>query len=185
MARRLTGRRVAMLVTNGFEQTEVTEPRRRLAEHGARVELVSLRKSRVRAWNHNGWGDEFDVDVHLEALSPGGCDALLLPGGVLSADLLRLDQRAVDFVSECMDSGRVVAAIGHGAWLLVEADRVRGRRMTSYLSLRTDLSNAGAYWEDSPVVVDGRLISSRWPDDLDAFCTAIIDALSSPGDRSV
>jgi protease I len=185
MAGALSGRRVAVLVTNGFEQVELTEPRRRLTEQGAHVQLVSLKKDRVKAWNHSDWGDEFPVDLHIDEADPTQYDALILPGGVINSDLLRLDQRAVDFVTACIDGNKVVAAIGHGPWLLIEANRVSGRAVTSYLSLRTDLVNAGAEWQDAAVVVDGRLVLSRWPDDLDPFCNALVQALSASGDRSV
>jgi protease I len=178
MSNELKGKKIAMLVTNGFEQVELTEPRKALREAGAAVEIVSLKKDAVKAWNHKDWGEEFEVDVHIDAAKVDEYDALVLPGGVMNPDFLRLDSRAVDFVSGFTRSGKPVAAICHAPWTLIEADVVRDRRMTSYPSLRTDLTNAGARWVDEPVVVDRNLITSRRPDDLPAFCQVLITSVA-------
>ena len=184
MPNELKGKKVAMLVTNGFEQVELTEPRKALLEAGADVDIVSLKKGTVKAWNHKEWGEEFEVDAHIDAANADAYDALALPGGVMNPDYLRLDQRAVDFVAEFTRSGKPVAAICHAPWTLIEADVVRNRRLTSYPSLRTDLINAGARWVDEPVVVDRNLITSRRPDDLPAFCQALTTTLSLRDQRS-
>jgi protease I len=182
MSNELKGKKVAMLVTNGFEQIELTEPRKALREAGADVDLMSLEKGTVKAWNHKDWGEEFAADVSIDAAKVEDYDALVLPGGVMNPDHLRLDARAVGFAAEFTRSGKPLAAICHAPWTLIEADVVRGRRMTSYPSLRTDLVNAGARWVDEPVVVDRNLITSRRPDDLPAFCQALITSLT-PRDR--
>jgi protease I len=179
MSNELKNKKVAMLVTNGFEQVELTEPRKALREVGANVDIVSLKKEAVKAWNHGEWGEEFEVDVHIDAAKIDDYDALVLPGGVMNPDYLRLDARAVDFVAKFVRSGKPVAAICHAPWTLIEADVVRGRRLASYPSLRTDLVNAGARFVDEPVVVDKNLITSRRPDDLPAFCQALLASLSS------
>ena len=178
MAGELVGKRVAILVTTGFEQSELTVPRDALRAAGAHVDIVSLKKEAVRAWHSKEWGDEFDVDLHIHEASVDGFDALVLPGGVMNPDYLRLDDRAVGFVREFMHSGKPVAAICHGPWTLIEADAVRGRRMTSYPSLKTDLRNAGARWVDEQVVVDDNLITSRRPDDLRAFSDTLIKRIA-------
>jgi protease I len=178
MSNELKSKKVAMLVATGFEQVELTEPRKALLDAGAQVDIVSLKKDAVRAWNHKDWGEEFDVDQHIDAVKVQDYDALVLPGGVMNPDYLRLDPRAVDFVGEFARAGKPVAAICHAPWMLIEADVVRGRRLASYPSLRTDLVNAGARWIDEPVVVDRNLITSRRPDDLPAFCKALIASLS-------
>lgn len=180
----LSGRRVAILVTNGFEQVELTEPRKQLVEQGAQVEIVSLKKDRVKAWNHTEWGDEVDVDRHIEQAKVQDFDALVLPGGVMNPDYLRLDERAVSFVRDFVKAGKPVGAICHGAWTLVEADVVRGRRVTSYPSLKTDLRNAGAEWVDEEVVVDRALVTSRRPDDLPAFCRELSRVVSGSSNHA-
>jgi protease I len=174
----LKSERVAFLVTNGFEEAELMEPKRALELAGAKVDIVSLKKSKVRAWNHSEWGDEFDVDVHIADANPADYSALVLPGGVMNPDYLRMDERAVAFVRKFAESGRLVAAICHGAWTLIEADLVHCRRMTSFPSLKTDLKHAGAIWIDADVVVDSNLLTSRRPDDLPAFCGALVRLLS-------
>lgn len=177
MANELVGKKVAMLVTTGFEQVELTEPRGALRRAGASADLVSLKKEAVRAWNHKEWGEEFPVDVHIDSARIEDYDALLLPGGVMNPDYLRLDHRAVHFVRSFVRSGKPVAAICHAPWTLIEADVVRGKRVTSYPSLRTDLINAGAQWFDEEVVIDSNLITSRRPEDLTAFSNALIQKL--------
>lgn len=175
MAQNLNGKRVAILVADGFEQVELTEPRRALDEAGARTEIVSPAQGEVKGWQHTQWGDRFPVDVPLDQADPANYDALLLPGGVMNPDKLRMNRKAVDFVRSFFDSGKPVAAICHGPWTLVEAGVVRGRTMTSYESIQTDLKNAGANWVDREVVTDHGLVTSRKPDDIPAFNRKMIE----------
>lgn len=175
MARELEGKRVAILVADGFEQVELTEPRKALDQAGARTEIVSPASGQVKGWNHTEWGDTFPVDVPLDQARPDQYDALLLPGGVMNPDTLRMTPAAVSFTRSFFQAGKPVAAICHGPWTLVEADVVRGRRMTSYQSIQTDLKNAGAEWMDQEVVVDNGLVTSRKPDDLPAFNRKMIE----------
>lgn len=169
MAEELHGKKVAILATKGFEEVELLEPRQALQEAGAETQVVSPRPGTVRAWKFTDWGDEVPVDVTLDAASPEEFDALMLPGGVMNPDFLRVDPKAVAFVRAFFDAGKPVAAICHGPWTVIEAGRARGRRLTSWPSLQTDLRNAGAEWVDEEVVVDGGLVTSRKPDDLPAF----------------
>jgi len=175
MNAKLRGKRIAVLLTEGFEQIEMTSPREALEKAGAEVEIVSPAGETVRAWDLTKWGKTFQVDVLLKRASPDEYDALMLPGGVMNPDKLRLDKRAVEFVRAFFDDGKPVAAICHAPWTLIEADVVRGRRLTSWPSLRTDLTNAGAEWVDEQVVVDDRLVTSRKPADLPAFNRKIIE----------
>ena len=175
MAKKLDGKRVAILVGKGFEQVELTEPRKALDEAGARTEIVSPEDGKVRAWNETDWGKEFDVDIALSSADPSAYDALLLPGGVMNPDNLRQNEAAVNFVRHFFEEGKPVAAICHAPWLLVEADVVRGREVTSFSSLRTDLKNAGAHWVDQEVVVDSGLVTSRNPGDLPAFNRKLVE----------
>jgi protease I len=165
----LKGKAVAILVADGFEQVEMTEPRKALNEAGARTELISPAKGKVKGWQHTRWGDEFPVDKPLDQAKPDDYAALLLPGGVMNPDKLRMDQNAVAFVKSFVDSGKPVAAICHGPWTLAEAGVIDGRTLTSYPSIQTDLKNAGANWVDQEVVVDNGLVTSRKPDDIPAF----------------
>jgi len=174
MANELQGRRVAILVTDGFEQIEMTEPRRALDEAGAETHIVSP-KMDVRGFHHDKLGDEFPVDVPLEKAKADDYDALVLPGGVMNPDALRIDPKAVTFVRAFVDAGKPVAAICHGPWTLIETGAVKGRRMTSWPSLKTDLRNAGAEWVDEEVIVDRGLVTSRKPDDLPAFIRKMIE----------
>ena len=174
----LTGKKVAMLVTDGFEQVEMTEPRKALEAAGAEVELVSPKSGRVKGWQSTDWGDEFDVDVALASADAGEYDALVLPGGVMNPDKLRTMPEARTFVRAFFDQGKPVAAICHGPWTLVDAGVVRGRKLTSWPSLQADLKNAGATWVDQEVVVDGLLVTSRKPDDLPAFNREMIAAVA-------
>jgi protease I len=175
MAQQLKAKRVAALVDNGFEQVELTEPVKALRDAGAKVEIVSPQRDRVKGWQHTKWGDEFDVDRPLESARPDEYDALLLPGGVMNPDRLRMNPTAVEFVRSFVNAGKPIAAICHGPWTLVEAGGVSGRRMTSWPSLRTDLRNAGANWVDEEVVVDRGLVTSRKPDDIPAFNQKMIE----------
>jgi protease I len=174
----LDGMKVAVLVTDGFEQSELVEPRRALREAGAKSMIVSPRKGEVQGWIHFDKGDRFKVDVSLDAANSADFDALVLPGGVVNPDRLRMQPAAVEFVKGFVESGKPVAAICHGLWMLIEADGVRGRTLTSWPSLRKDLTNAGARWVDREVVVDNGLVSSRKPDDLPAFTRKMADVFS-------
>ncbi len=174
----LEGRRVAILVENGFEQVELTEPRKALEEAGARTTLVSPAPTKVSGWKHGEWGDDFDVDLPLDEADPDDFDALLLPGGVMNPDRLRMNTAAVAFVRSFFDQKKPIAAICHGPWMLVEADVVRGRRVTSYGSIKTDLENAGAEWVDEEAVTDQGLVTSREPKDIPAFNAKMIEELS-------
>jgi protease I len=175
---KLKGMKVAILATDGFEQSELTEPRNALDEAGATTEVVSPKEGRLRGWNHTEWGREVEVDRALQSADPKSYDALVLPGGVMNPDHLRTNPRAVAFVKSFFESGKPVAAICHGPWTVIESGAAKGHRMTSWPSLKTDLRNAGAEWVDEEVVVDGTLITSRKPDDLPAFNRAIIEVFS-------
>lgn len=172
---KLSGTRIAILVAKGFEQVELTEPRRALDEAGAATTVISPEMGMVRAWNETDWGIEVPVDQVLAQADADDYDALLLPGGVMNPDYLRREPKAVEFVKAFMEAGKPVAAICHGPWLLAEAEVVAGRRLTSFSSIKTDLRHAGADWVDEPVVVDNNLITSRKPADIQAFNQAIID----------
>jgi protease I len=175
MAEQLKGKRVAALVANGFEQVELTEPQKALEAAGATVDVVSPEKDNVRGWNHTNWGDTFKVDRPLDSARADAYEALLLPGGVMNPDRLRMNPRAVEFVKQFFDSGKPIAAICHGPWTLIDAGVVRGFKMTSYPSIKSDLKNAGATWVDEEVVVDRGVVSSRKPDDIPAFNRKMIE----------
>jgi protease I len=179
MARQLEGKRVAILATDGVEQVELVDVRKALDAAGARTDLVSPKADSVQAFKHHDKGDTFPVDVKLADAKPADYSALYLPGGVANPDALRMDQKAVQFVREFMAADKPVAAICHGPWVLVEADAVAGRKLTSWPSLRTDIVNAGGEWVDEPVIVDGDLITSRKPDDIPAFNQRILAEFSS------
>jgi protease I len=175
MANKLEGTRVAILLTDGFEQVEMTEPKKALQQEGAQAYLVSPMKGEVQGWKHHDKADRFRVDTVLDDANVEDFDALMLPGGVVNPDQLRMNPRAVAFVKAFFDADKPVAAICHGPWTMVEADVVRGRMVTSWPSLKTDLRNAGANWVDREVVRDGRLVTSRKPDDLPAFNREMVD----------
>jgi protease I len=179
MAGELTGKNVAILVANGFEQVELTRPKAALEQAGARTFIVSPERGRVKGWNFTNWGDEFVVDVPLKEARSEDFDALVLPGGVMNPDRLRRNEWALQFVRAFVDSGKPTAAICHAPWTLIDAGVVSGRRMTSYPSIQTDLKNAGADWVDEPVVVDGGLITSRKPDDIPAFNRKVIEEIAA------
>jgi len=174
----LKGLKVAILVTDGFEQVELAEPRKALDRAGATTSVVSPKSGRVRGWNFTDWGDEIPVDVSLDRARPDDFDALHLPGGVMNPDTLRMLPKAVAFVKAFFDAGKPVAVICHGPWTVIEAGTARGRRIASWPSLKTDLRNAGAEWVDQEVVVDGNLVSSRKPDDIPAFNREMIGLFS-------
>lgn len=175
MRKRLDGKRVAILVADGFEQIEMTEPRRALEDAGAKTEIVSPADLEVQGWNHDEKGGTFKVDVPLSDARAANYDALLLPGGVRNPDKLRMTQGTVEFIKGFTGSGKPIAAICHAPWTLIEADAVRGKTMTSWPSLKTDLLNAGAAWVDQEVVVDRGLVTSRKPDDIPAFNEKMIE----------
>jgi protease I len=174
----LQGKKVAILVTDGFEQSELLEPKKALDQAGATTQVVSPSQGKVKGWNHKEWGQEVPVDVPLNSARPDEFDALLLPGGVMNPDHLRMNPQAVEFVKSFTDAGKPVAAICHGPWTLIEAGAVQGHTMTSWPSLKTDLKNAGANWVDKEVVRDGKLVTSRKPDDIPAFNREMIQLFS-------
>ena len=166
-------------MTNGFEQVEMTRPREALQQAGAKADLVSPAQGEVQAWKYFDKGDKFPVDVPLDRANPGDYDALLLPGGVANPDQLRMNPKAVKFVRSFFEAGKPVAAICHGPWMLVEAGGVKGRTVTSWPSLQTDLRNAGAQWVDQEVVADHNLVTSRKPDDIPAFNRKMIEEFAA------
>ncbi len=174
----LNGMKVAILVAEGFEQVELTGPKQALDEAGAQTRIVSPAKGEVQGWKHFDKADKFKVDVPLEQANSSEFDALLLPGGVANPDQLRAIPKAIEFVREFFDAGKPVAAICHGPWTLIEAGVVKGRTITSWPSLKTDLSNAGAKWVDQEVVVDNGLVSSRKPDDIPAFNRKMLEVFA-------
>jgi protease I len=175
--------KIAVLATDGVEQVELTEPVKALKGAGAEVVVVSPQSGQIQGMNHQEKGDMLGVDHDLGSVSADRFDALVLPGGVSNPDTLRANADAVAFVQHFVGAGKPIAAICHGPWTLIEADGVRGRRMTSWPSLRTDLKNAGAEWEDRPVVVDGMLVTSRKPDDLADFCREMITVFGGAAAR--
>ncbi len=175
MANRLEGKKVAILATEGFEQVELLEPRKALEAEGAKTTLVSPKEGKIKAWNMTDWGQEVPVDLALDSASAQDYDALLLPGGVINPDKLRVIPKAVQFVQQFFESNKPVAAICHGPWMLVEAGAVAGRTLTSWPSLQTDIRNAGGNWVDQEVVTDHGLVTSRKPDDIPAFNRKIIE----------
>jgi protease I len=179
----LKGHRVAILVTDGFEQIELLQPREALDKAGAVTSVVSPKERTVRAWNFTDWGTDLPVDVQLNEANPNDYDALLLPGGVINPDSLRIQPKAVAFVKAFFNAGKPVAAICHGPWTVIEADAARGRRVTSWPSLKTDLRNAGADWVDQETVVDRGLVTSRSPDDIPAFNRAMMALFHRAGRR--
>ncbi len=181
MNQQLNGKRVAILVADGFEQVELTDPKQALELAGATTQIVSPAKGQVKGWNHADWGDQFPVDLPLEQARPEDFDALLLPGGVMNPDKLRMNAQAVQFVKSFFDAGKPIAAICHGPWTLIEAGAVRGRKMTSYASIQTDLKNAGANWVDQEVVNDQGIVTSRKPADLPAFNLKMIEEFAEGG----
>ena len=177
MAGKLDGKKIAIVVTDGFEQVELTSPRDALLKEGAVVEIVSPKSEdeKVKGWKHVEWGDELDVDVNVKEADADDYDALVLPGGAMNPDKLRIIPEVQRFVRRFWDDGKPIAAICHGPWTLIDAGVVDGLQLTSWPTLRTDLKNAGADWVDREVVVDGQLVTSRKPDDLPAFNAAMID----------
>jgi protease I len=174
----LSGKKVAILATNGFEQDELFSPLEALRSANADVKVVSPTEDKIKGWNHTDWGKSIEVDVPLNDAAPENFDALVLPGGVLNPDHLRREPAAVEFVKDFFAAGKPIAAICHGPQMLIEADVVRGRKLTSYHSIKTDLTNAGAEWVDQEVVVDNGIVTSRSPDDLPAFNAKMIEVIA-------
>jgi protease I len=177
--------RIMILATNGFEQSELETPRDRLREAGAVVEIVSLKEGEITGWDKKDWGSAVRVDKTLDDVSIDDYDALVLPGGQINPDLLRVEKKAVDFVRDFEATGKPLAAICHAPWLLIEAGVIEGKRVTSYKSIVTDVKNAGGRWEDSETVVDGNLITARNPGDLEAFSKAIVKAIEQDSGHRV
>jgi protease I len=175
MAEQLRGKRIAALVDDGFEQSELLEPKKALEEAGATVDIVSPQAFRVKGWQHSDWGQGVTVDHQVDAANADEYDALLLPGGVMNPDKLRANAGAVRFVKSFVDAGKPIAAICHGPWTLIETGATKGRRMTSWPSLATDLRNSGAQWVDEECVVDNGLVTARKPDDIPAFNEKMIE----------
>jgi len=175
---KLNNKKVAILVTDGFEQSEYTEPKKAVEAEGATVHLVSIDNSPIKSWTNGNWGSEYQVDKKIVEVSASNYDSLILPGGVINPDKLRRDTKAVDFVSNFFEQKKPVSAICHGPWLLAEAGVLQGRKITSFASIKTDMINAGANWVDQEVVVDQGLTTSRTPKDLPAFCKKVIEEIA-------
>lgn len=186
MSKQLDGKRIAILATDGFEQSELTEPKKDLEKAGATVTVLSVEKTpkEIKGWDKTDWGKKVKVDGLVAEADPAQFDALVLPGGQMNPDKLRMDHDAVSFVRRFIETGKPVAAICHGPWMLVEADAVRGKTVTSWPSVHTDLKNAGANWVDKEVVQDGQFITSRKPDDIPAFSEKIIEVVSGAGSHA-
>ncbi len=175
---KLTGKTVAILTENGFEEVELTSPRKALEDAGATVHIISPQKDKVRGWNHDHWSIELPVDKHISEAKFDDYDGLVLPGGVINPDKLRRDKDSVAFAQQFLDAGKPLAAICHGPQLLIETKQLAGRSMTSYASVKTDLENAGVNWVDREVVVDNGLVTSRSPEDLEAFNKKVVEEIA-------
>lgn len=179
----LSGKRIAIVATDGYEQSELEVPYARLREAGATVDIVSLKSGVIKSWHNGDWGRPMDVDREIKDASVAEYDAVVLPGGQINPDLLRVEPDVINFIKGFWHDGKVVAAICHAPWLLVEAGLVKGRDVTSYPSVRTDVINAGGNWKDEPVVVDQGLVTSRKPTDLESFCLKIAEEIAEGAHR--
>jgi protease I len=179
----IQGLKVAILIEDGFEEVEMTQPRKALDDAGAKTSIVSPRQQKVRAWNHIEWSKEYPVDIHLDNARPDDFGALLLPGGVINPDKLRMQPKAVAFAKAFFDAGKPVAAICHGPWTVIETGYAKGKKIASWPSLKSDIRNAGAEWMDQEAVLDGNLVSSRKPDDIPAFNREMINLFSRVRER--
>lgn len=171
----LKDKKIAILATDGFEEVELTEPRKALEREGATVELIAPKSGKIKAWDHDHWSNEYDVDKTVSEASAADYNGLLLPGGVMNPDNLRDNKEAVAFTKEFFASGKPIASICHGPWTLIETGALKGRKLTSYSSIKTDIMNAGAEWVDEEVVVDQGLVTSRNPDDIPAFSRKMVE----------
>jgi protease I len=178
MNKQISGKKVAILATDGYEQAELTDPKKNLEQAGATVDVISIKSGKIKGWDKTDWGKSVKVDHLVSDVKPADYDALVLPGGQMNPDKLRTDQNAVNFIKQFVESGKPVAAICHGPWGLVEAGVVQGKTVTSWPSVHTDLKNAGAIWVDQEVVQDGNLITSRKPEDIPAFSNKLIESLA-------
>lgn len=174
---KLKGKKVAIITETGFEEVELTSPKKALEEAGAEVKIVSPQKEKVKAWDHDHWSIELPVDIQVENANAADFDALVIPGGVINPDKMRVNHNCVEFVQQFLETGKPVAAICHGPQLLIETGMISGRNMTSYPSIKTDLENAGVIWEDKEVIVDNGLVTSRSPKDLEAFNKKMIEEI--------
>lgn len=170
-------KKAAIMATNGFEQSEFEKPLEALKNEGIEVEVISLKKGKIKGWKEKNWGDEFTVDKTVDEAKSTDYDMLVLPGGVMNSDLLRVNETAVKFVNDFFEQGKPIAAICHAPWILIETGKLKGKKLTSYKTLKTDLINAGADWKDEEVVNDRGLITSRSQRDLPAFCKKIIQEI--------
>ena len=178
MNNKLKGKKVAILATDGFEQSELFEPKKALEEAGASVSIVSLKSGEIKGWDESDWGKSIEVDLTIDKAKAEDFDALQLPGGVMNPDKLRTEESVINFIKAFFDAGKPVAAICHAPWTLINAGVVKGRKMTSYHTIRKDLENAGAKWTDEEVVVDNGLVTSRKPDDIPAFNQKMIEEIA-------
>ncbi|QES88625.1 type 1 glutamine amidotransferase domain-containing protein [Rhizosphaericola mali] len=175
----LNEKKVAILSENGFEEVELTSPKQALEAAGVKVDVISPQEKTIKAWDVDKWGKDYNVDIPLDKADASQYNALLLPGGVLNPDSLRINDKALAFIKKFEDEGKIIASICHGPWTLAETGYLKGRKVTSFKSISTDLKNAGADWSDQEVVIDNNLITSRFPDDLPAFNKAFIAALEA------